>query len=198
MMKGTSISWSYFILYSIVIFVAVTVLLYIIQVYLPGPFDNLVDIASVANIFTLLALILVFFEYRRQLVFDRTQQGLEFMLRFYDNQRLDEFRKILRNQDDKFSAFEKDGSLKDEIVLGMNYFEALAIAVGEGVLHSKLVDQMLGTVICELGRHPMSKVLSERRFHYKNFYRTLLPEIKKLRDKQNEYCYDPNILASDK
>jgi hypothetical protein len=184
-MQRVTVSAGRVVLYALGLFAVIIVLLLVLQQFAPSITSRLATLSNIAGVATLLAVILAFFEYRRQLVFDRTERAVEFMLQFYNNDRLDLFRKSMRNWDDTFSAFENDseGSLKDMVVLGMNYLEALAIAVHEGVFHPALVERMLGTVIMEVANHPMSNELRNKRFSYENFYELLVPKIEAERKK---------------
>jgi hypothetical protein len=180
-LKGT-------VLLAIVVFAGAIVLLYLLQYYFTGFYNDLTSFSEVVGILTLLTIVLAFLEYRREQTFQRVDMAVQFMLRFYENDELNEFRTALRNWDDDFSIWESDGTLKNEVVLAMNFFEALAIIVSEGVFDARIVNKMLGAVICELGRHPISDELEEARLDYENFYKELLPKIKKVRSDLGQRC----------
>jgi hypothetical protein len=113
----------------------------------------------------------------KKIDYERTRLALELMFQFYEDERLEEVRRALR---DRTSLQRSTGSLRYDEVRVMNFFEAVAIAVQEGCLNPSLVERMLGSPMTEVKVNPTMKCLLNHRFSYEAF-QDLLPKIEAIR-----------------
>jgi hypothetical protein len=120
------------LVYATLLFVGILLVGYILKQHLPDVYGELPNLGKALGVVGVLAVIMGFTEYRRKIAFERTDMAIQFMLRFYENDRLDDFRMALRDPNKPYSVWNDDGSLKNDVVLGMNSLEALAISVEEG------------------------------------------------------------------
>jgi hypothetical protein len=179
-MRNEPITFAGSSLYAFIVFVGCIAVVVFLNVEFPEVYSALPTFAQGMSVFAVFGVIVAFLEYRRKIAFERADMAIQFMLRFYENDKLDDFRKALRDQDEEYSARTNDNSMKNEVVLAMNFFEALAIAVEQGCFDLQLVDKMLGAVICELGDHKIGKELKEAGYSYEVFYGVLLPQIRQI------------------
>lgn len=179
-MRQSTLTFGRNLLATLVIFTGCVLLASLLKNYLSVAFDALLTLTQITGIFLALSAIMAFLEYRRKIAFERADMAIHFMLRFFENRALDDFRMALRTGDKDFSAWDDRGRLKSDVRLGMNFLEALAIAVQEGCFDIVLVDKMLGKIICELAKHPIGEELRDEGFSFEGIYRTLLPQIQRL------------------
>ena len=133
-------------------------------------------------------------QFLHKTAFDRTQLALKLMREFYEDDRLEEVRRALRNGTSlQPQVYAHPGGsttdcLRPDEVRVMNYFEAIAIAVQRGALDVGLVNKMLGKPMTEVEDHPDMKRFVRNRgndtYDYEVFAGVLLPRIHKLRGLQ--------------
>jgi hypothetical protein len=127
-----------------------------------------------------LPIILAFLEFRRKIADNRANKTIQFLARFFENRDLDAFRSAVEKGDDPSCPID------DDMLLGMNLLETLAVSTENGHFDIDIVDASLGKFIEKLGKRPVGKQF-RKQGNYGTFFGHLAPKILEMRGPEGKY-----------